>query len=448
MSPDQASKAADSGSAGRAAHAFRPLTFTVGRPRRKITSTRPRGPIYGEVRTDASGQVLRDRRGRALRQLVGWNDPGRTRACWDLTITADGQRFYDRHYSARAAQAAKETLEAGFRSGWLFDPGAKAFRTSSVPGAVAPPSPSAAAALRRIVAQTGINGLVDALGGLAPADLQSVMLEVYRRQAARIGPAQLLTSYQTGRFAQPAGLDPAERAGLEALAFSLLPEGYEAVELSPLCPLGTSSVVATVDQNKVVSTVRNTEVVSDSTNVLALEAALRRRRLLRFPGRLASPVRLAACQRQVRAQGVAGRRGFAHFGLLSVVCAGRGQGRFAFEAGALVEQIGYFVTLVGRRQPDPRIEVDLTDLGAGTTALEDGVLGPLRQAFPDVGFVMDPDRDSGRGYYIGACYKIILSGTLDEREVADGGCVDWTRTLLTDDKERLVIGGLGIERLL
>jgi hypothetical protein len=80
--------------------------------------------------------------------------------------------------------------------------------------------------------------------------------------------------------------------------------------------------------------------------------------------------------------------------------------------------------------------------------LEADVLTPLRQEFPDVGFVMDPDGNSGRGYYIGACYKIIVHETIDGTEVADGGCVDWTRTLLTDNKERLVIGGLGIERLL
>ena len=53
---------------------------------------------------------------------------------------------------------------------------------------------------------------------------------------------------------------------------SLLPPEYEPVELSPLAPLGTSSVVGTVHQNKVVSTSRNSEVLSDPTNVLALEA--------------------------------------------------------------------------------------------------------------------------------------------------------------------------------
>ena len=46
-------------------------------------------------------------------------------------------------------------------------------------------------------------------------------------------------------------------------------------------PLGTSSVMANVDRNWAVSTSRNTEVVSDATNVLALECAFRRKELLK-----------------------------------------------------------------------------------------------------------------------------------------------------------------------
>ena len=53
------------------------------------------------------------------------------------------------------------------------------------------------------------------------------------------------------------------------------------VELSPVSPLGTINVLSGVHQNRVVATDRNTEVVADSTNSLALEAALRRRAKLR-----------------------------------------------------------------------------------------------------------------------------------------------------------------------
>ena len=51
---------------------------------------------------------------------------------------------------------------------------------------------------------------------------------------------------------------------------------------------------------------RGTEVVSDSTNVMALECA---RRLRKSPS---VPVRLATCQRVVRAQAIPKKPGYAH----------------------------------------------------------------------------------------------------------------------------------------
>lgn len=62
---------------------------------------------------------------------------------------------------------------------------------------------------------------------------------------------------------------------------------------------------------------------------------------------------------------------------------------------------------------------------------------------------VDPDRAKGRGYYLNLCWK--LHATTDAgttMEVGDGGAVNWTRTLLSDERERLAIGGLGVERLL
>ena len=62
---------------------------------------------------------------------------------------------------------------------------------------------------------------------------------------------------------------------------------------------------------------------------------------------------------------------------------------------------------------------------------------------------MDPDRASGRGYYVDACYKVFGTDCRgSDVELADGGCTTWTRQLLSDEKERLVIGGLGVEPLL
>jgi len=46
------------------------------------------------------------------------------------------------------------------------------------------------------------------------------------------------------------------------------------------------------------------------------------------------------------------------------------------------------------------------------------------------------------------CFKLHATNESgDEVELADGGDTSWTRTLLGDEKERLVVSGLGVERL-
>ena len=302
----------------------------------------------------------------------------------------------------------------------------------------------------RVERQAGVPGLVEILSErIPPTDLQSLLMEVYRRRAARTTAPDLLARYAENRFTRPSPLDPVRLATLEQRAWSLLPDGYHALDLSPVCPLGTSAAVATVDQNKVVSTVRNTEVVSDSTNVLALEGALRRQRLRGDPATRSGPVRLATSQRQVRAQAFAGPGEWAHFRLLALVAAGRDAGTLAFEANELRSQIGYLIALIRATRPEWQIDVAVTDLAGRAEFLQARLLDPLAGRFPETAFRMDPTRQTGRGYYVDACYKVFATtASLERRELGDGGCTTWTRQLLSDDKERLVIAGLGLERLL
>jgi len=158
--------------------------------------------------------------------------------------------------------------------------------------------------------------------------------------------AGLLEQYESNRFVAPSTVDPRKLVEFERLAWALLPPGYAPIELSPVCPLGTNSVIASVDQNKVVATTRNTEVVADSTNVLALEAALRRRGLRAVPARRHEPVLLATSQRLTRAQVFRGPRSFAHFRILALVAAGRDQGSFNFECSHMVEQLAFYLSLL------------------------------------------------------------------------------------------------------
>lgn len=304
--------------------------------------------------------------------------------------------------------------------------------------------------IRRIERQAGVPGLLDLLGRrMPPTDLQSVLLETTRRRAAAVGPGRLLERYEADRFTRPATMGPRPMLELDLLALSLLPDGWEALELSPVCPLGTSSAVATVDQNKVISTVRGTEVVADATNVLALEASLRRRELLRRDPRGAGRVRLATSHRVVRAQPFEGPASYQHFRLLGLVTAGRDEGSYRFEAESLLEQLDLLVRLLvaaGVREP----RVALTDLedGRRTPALETGVLAPLRERHPGVLCEFDLERTAGRGYYASACFDVsAVDGGGHHLHLADGGFTTWTQQLLSSRKERLLIGGLGMERL-
>jgi hypothetical protein len=92
--------------------------------------------------------------------------------------------------------------------------------------------------------------------------------------------------------------------------------------------------------------------------------------------------------------------------------------------------------------------VTLTDLAGSSGHLERQVLEPLAERLPGATVRLDPDRPSGRGYYVDACYKLFARREDGVAlELGDGGCTTWTRQLLSNDKERLVIGGLGVERL-
>jgi len=239
--------------------------------------------------------------------------------------------------------------------------------------------------LERIQREAGVPEMIDVLiERLNPTDLQSLLLEVYRRRAAKVKPSQLLDRYEHDRFVQPSDLSPQVVIDFDRLVWSLLPNNYTAVELSPLCPLGTNAAVATVDQNKVVTTIRNTEVVADTTNVLALECASRRRRLLGSDPRSRERVRLCASHRVVRGKAYQANDALPHFRLLGLCAAGRDEGSFQFEISSLVEQIAFYLRLLREAAqlgyPIDRLRVAITDLEQGRRerVLKDTLLSAQR----------------------------------------------------------------------
>lgn len=310
--------------------------------------------------------------------------------------------------------------------------------------------------IERIERRAGIPGLVEILADrLSPTDLSSLLLEVHRRRVGQLAPATVLGQFETNRFVRPAGVDPAALADFDRLAFAALrASGYEALELSPVSPLGTVAALASVDQNNVLTTSRTTEVVADATNSLALECAVRRRALLRADPRNPSRIRLCASHRLVRGQRFDGPAMRPHFRLLALTTAGRDEGSFRFETTSLRDDLGALLSLLAQAKESgfevSDLRLTITELAGGMRkpALQEQVLTPLATRFPEVAVAFDDEREGGRGYYVGACFHV--HGTLrDGRrlQLGDGGFTTWTAQLLGNKKERLLISSLGIERL-
>lgn len=280
--------------------------------------------------------------------------------------------------------------------------------------------------------------------GLAPTDLQTLMLEVYQSRAAVQSPARLAERHKTGRFVRPSPLDAREILRFDQAAFDAAAH-FEAIDLAPLCPLGTVSVLGSVHQNNVVSTSRNNEVVADSTNVMALECAARRRAGI-------EGVRLCSSHRVTRAQFIDQPNSWAHFRLFALCTAGRDTGSFRLESEAIIDHIGVYIRLINALREVGyevgKVNVRLTDFTGERGEAVDRILSSLESSFPQVGFNLYPDRETGRGYYSPIGFHLYIDDKEGNRHfLADGGLTDWTAKLVQSKKERLMISGIGSERL-
>ena len=117
---------------------------------------------------------------------------------------------------------------------------------------------------------------------------------------------------------------------------------------------------------------------------------------------------------------------------------------------SLVEQISFYLRLLrGASQlgyQAHQLRVTLTDLEQGRReqALIEQVLLPLTVNYAGVLCELDSDLETGRGYYVGACFHVYatnVAGT--EFELIDGGFTTLTQQVLSNMKERLLVSGLG-----
>jgi hypothetical protein len=270
--------------------------------------------------------------------------------------------------------------------------------------------------------------------GLAASELWSLLLDVAEQRAAQRSAASLLQQWGKDRFVGPAYIDQRTLNELDGHLLAAAAD-FEALELSPLAPLGSCSAIALASQNKIVSTVRGTEVVSDPTNLLALESASR----LRTDA--AQIIKLATSHRCVRAQAVPKMPGYAaHFRLFCMTTAGHERKDHGLLVEALSEHIHTHLHALNRLEqhgygfPDRRVRI-LAD--AAHARLGERIAAGVHAT----SVVLET---LAHDYYDGLRFMISARTPGGEQlPLIDGGCFDWLRKLNSNDRLVFVASGLG-----
>ncbi|MEB9507352.1 hypothetical protein P4J13_25840 [Bacillus anthracis] len=302
-------------------------------------------------------------------------------------------------------------------------------------------------AIHRILNKIDSHNFFESLSTKIPSsDLNTLLLELFKERTNDVNAQDLLKSYSINRFVHPADFDPIWMKQLEMDVLKIAKKSlYHPLQLSPVSILGSCSVIAKVNQNKVISALRGTEVVADATNSLALQICE-----LVKSGQLKNDtdlIRFCTSHRHIRAQKFEKEEMVPHFNIFCMVTSGQDRGSYSFEKQAILEHIDTY-----RKIFNSVLETDITvrlNAAKGYTDHE-GLLQRLsdyiQEEIPQVKLLINTE-ETDNLYYQGLQFTIITNINGEEINIGDGGIVDWSQKLLGSKKERMMISGIGLDMI-
>jgi len=299
----------------------------------------------------------------------------------------------------------------------------------------------------RILEQIGDRELLNKLLSIPKSDLNSLLLKVNQIHASDIGPTEIVKAFSANRFSTPSEIDQLEYHLLETELLLLAQKNsIKSILLSPAAPLASSSAFGCVDQNNVVSATRGVEILSDPTNMLAIIIA---NKLKNKKNNNKTPLHYCATARVLRAQQFPNSKKYtSHFGVFCIVSSGKDSGSYACEKNLLANQLSYYKQLL-LEQYGAKLTVTLRKRSGYVDS--DGFFESMTQLFknelPDVSFSFDLDHGDNN-YYKGVNFQLFMENGNESIEIGDGGFVDWIQRMTGNKKERCLISGIGIDRLL
>lgn len=294
--------------------------------------------------------------------------------------------------------------------------------------------------VKKIENKVGITGLLDRIvDNLSNSEMNSLLLELFKRKTAKLTPAELFRQFRQNRFSLPSGVDPIDyrKCEIEWLTNGR-DMGCHAIQLSPLAPLGSCSVIALVDQNNIVSALRGAEVVSDATNVLALKIAGEFK-----GGKKNRIIKYCTTHRHVRGQYFTNPVFSAHFGVFCMASGGYDSGGYSFELDQLMDHLSFYADRLLTIFPKEDLAI-IIDIKEKQEAFSDRLKKNIDRLRERIDCQFKPF-DENKNYYETVRFKIFLKHNGIDIDLADGGFVNWTQQILSNQKHRLLISGAGLE---
>ncbi|WP_028788058.1 hypothetical protein [Terrimonas ferruginea] len=294
--------------------------------------------------------------------------------------------------------------------------------------------------IQRLAGEESTPAIIDFLvNQLDGSSLNSLLLEVFSQRLKQETPADLLRRYKNNRLVQPSCADLLRLRRLEMDFLEMAAQKQIAlIELSTAAAAGTCSLMGPVHQHKILTALRQTEVLADATNSMALhDASIAQRKEMRH---------YATAARLLRTPLSAVKGHSPHFLAGCLLSAGPDKGDFIFEKQSLLlhlQLLADFLQQTGN--PVTRFKLiirnNIDHAERLTKACADFMA--TSQSTP-VDLI---NTDSPHDYYKGCQFKVCIKIDGNEIEIADGGFTDWSALLLQDKKQRTLISGLGLEYL-
>lgn len=224
-------------------------------------------------------------------------------------------------------------------------------------------------ALNSMCAALGNPGLAHSMTEAAWRDVQPILIKVMRDRVAGNTITNLLSDYEDkfGIY----GTSKTDQRKLHEFTghfYAVLPKRYQVPELAPTSPLGLNALLTQVSQDVTLSSIRQSEVVSDPTTALALHCASLRKSVLPNKKRRLEPVHLATKHRVLRLQPFDQNKGYMqHFQLLGLCSGGRNSQNNSFNIDSITEHLSIWLDTVNRLSQNgyefQQVEVMLSDVG-------------------------------------------------------------------------------------